>query len=340
MALIGNYEGKVHEALYGWAWDEGASKPAELEIIVDGQIHYPLTPDIVREDLFAHGLGDGGCAFYWLFPDELYDGEPHQIEIRMRATGEPLPGQADRIVFQADNYRHLPPTSPGFDRSDMQRRIAEVSWFHSFDFGDGLVADGSKGLKRLEFEAAAILPKDIAGKSCLDIGAWDGFFSFQAEHRGARSVLATDHFSWSGAGWGTADGFRLARELIDSDVSDMDIDALDIEESMVGRHDVVLFLGVLYHLQNPFAGLRAAASVCDDTLIVETTLHLHEVEAPSMRFFAGSELGGDPTNWWSPNPRCVTEMLEVLGFDRIIYTPHPSEVDSSAPSRGIFHALR
>lgn len=97
----------------------------------------------------------------------------------------------------------------------------------------------------------------------------------------------------------------------------------------------------LDHLHNPFEGLRAVASVCDGTLVVETTLHLHDVETPAMQFFPGSELGGDPTNWWSPNPQCVIEMLSALGFRRIDFTPHPTTSNGdSAPARGIFTAYR
>lgn len=339
MAVIGHVDGRSQMSLRGWAWDTDANAPAPVRILVDGAAEPVLTPAIRREDLRAHGLGDGGCAFEWAFPDRLYDGEPHRIEVLAAATGQPLEGQQDGFVFRAANYRRLPSATAGGD--DLARRVAAVNWFHSFDFGDGVVATGHKDRRTLEMEAAAILPGDIAGKRCLDIGAWDGFFSFQAELRGAGSVLATDHFSWSGEGWGTADGFRLARELLGSRVEDLDIDALDITEATVGRHDVVLFLGVLYHLRNPFEGLRVAAGVCDGTLVVETTLHLHDVEESAMQFFPASELDGDPTNWWSPNPRCVTDMLSALGFRHVDFSPHPTTVvGDPAPVRGIFVARR
>ncbi len=337
MAVIGYVERWTRLSVSGWAWDDVASAPAPVRIRVDDSQEHVLIPDRRREDLRAHGLGDGGCAFEWRFPDALYDGGRHRIEIVAAATGEPLAGAQD-AVFQVDNFRRLPPAA---GVGDLERRVAAVNWFHSFDFGGGIVAEGSKDRRTLELEAAAAIPPDIAGKRCLDIGAWDGFFSFQAELRGARSVLATDHFSWSGDGWGTAEGFLLARELLASRVADLDIDALEIAESAVGRHDVVLFLGVLYHLRDPFEGLRAAASVCDGTLVVETTLHLHDVASPAMQFFPGSELDGDPTNWWSPNPRCLTEMLLALGFRRVDFTPHPTAViGDPAPSRGIFAAHR
>lgn len=341
MAVIGHFEGRNMHSLSGWAWDDEARAPAAVTIAIDGRIDHVVIPDIKREDLRAHGLGDGGCAFEWAFPDDLYDGQSHHVEVLFQATGAPLLGLTNGFLFQLSNHQSLPPAKKPYDGAEMARRVAQIRWFHSFDFGNGVAARGHKRLRALEVEASFILPSDIKGKSCLDIGAWDGFFSFQAELRGARSVLATDHFSWSGPGWGTADGFRLARDLLDSDVADIDIDALDISESIVGRHDIVLFLGVLYHLRDPFEGLRAAASVCDDLLIVETTLHLHEVDAPSMRFFPNSELDGDATNWWSPNPACVIAMLEALDFQQIDFTPHPeTRIGDQQPVRGIFHARR
>ena len=55
------------------------------------------------------------------------------------------------------------------------------------------------------------LPKRLDGRTVLDVGAWDGFYSFEMERRGAAKVLATDHFCWGGNGWASQDGFNLAR---------------------------------------------------------------------------------------------------------------------------------
>src|SRR5262245_47179094 len=70
---------------------------------------------------------------------------------------------------------------------EIRRRIAAVNWFHTIDFGQGIVSpgddDSQRKLKRLQ------IPANLTGKSFLDIGAWDGFFSFEAERRGATRVL-------------------------------------------------------------------------------------------------------------------------------------------------------
>ena len=70
----------------------------------------------------------------------------------------------------------------------------------------------TKGVDNTAFRLARHrLPGSLAGQSVLDIGAWDGFFSFEAERRGASRVVAADHYSWHGRGWGSKAGFELAR---------------------------------------------------------------------------------------------------------------------------------
>jgi len=76
--------------------------------------------------------------------------------------------------------------------------INQVSfWWHSFDLGDGVVVNGWKSLGTLQHELKQMTLPDLHGKSVLDVGAWDGFFSFAAEELGAERVLALDHYVWS-----------------------------------------------------------------------------------------------------------------------------------------------
>ena len=121
------------------------------------------------------------------------------------------------------------------------------------DLGGGIRTNGhydpTRTLPRLK------LPKRLDGRTVLDVGAWDGFYSFEMERRGAAKVLATDHFCWGGNGWATQDGFNLAREALGSKVEDEHLDVLDLSpEAVGGTYDIVLFLGVLYHLPEPAAG--------------------------------------------------------------------------------------
>jgi len=136
---------------------------------------------------------------------------------------------------------------------DLRKAVASISWRHTIDLGHGVVTSAVGGnlvlIKRLG------LPERLDGLSVLDVGAWDGFFSFEAERRGARRVLATDSFQWDGGGWGTKRGFELARRALGSQIEDKTIDVLDISPEAVGTFDLVLFLGVLYHMRHPLLAL-------------------------------------------------------------------------------------
>lgn len=205
-------------------------------------------------------------------------------------------------------------------QEEIRRRVGSYHWFHTIDLGDGIVTPGEnrtfKTLKRTR------LPADLTGKSVLDIGAWDGFFSFEAERRGADRVVAVDPECWREPIWGpngfgTRQPFDFARRAIGSRVQPQDIDLLDISPDTIGRFDVVLFLGVFYHLPDPWPYLRAAASVCDELLIVETHADLLDLRRPAMAFYPGTEVDNDESNWWGPNTMALAAMIGNAGFSRV-----------------------
>src|SRR5579859_2611907 len=129
------------------------------------------------------------------------------------------------------------------DLDELRRRVDSIVWYHSIDLGDGIVTDGFSKT----FLEGPQLP-DFAGRTVLDIGAWDGYYSFLAERRGAARVVALDHYVWgvefyrrnpywvecfekgilpdrsldTTAFWNPAlpgmTGFNLAREVFDSKV--------------------------------------------------------------------------------------------------------------------------
>jgi tRNA (mo5U34)-methyltransferase len=198
------------------------------------------------------------------------------------------------------------------DPQELRQRADEIHWFHTMDLGHGVRVQG-------DTDPSLMVPKlhlpDLHGKSVLDIGAWDGFMSFEAERRGAERVLATDSFSWHGDGWGTKEGFELAREALGSKVDDQDIDVMDLSpEAVGGTFDVVLCLGVLYHMRDPVGALERAASVTGDLLVLETEVGMLLHRRPAAFFYPGPELRDDPTNWWAPNPAAVIGMLKAVGF--------------------------
>lgn len=253
-------------------------------------------------------------------------------------------------------------SEPSADRA-LRDEIAAIKWFHTIDLGHGLTTPGLDPTgDRLDFLQ---IPESLAGRTVLDVGAWDGFFSFEAERRGASRVVASDSFAWNSDNWSNKDGFELARRTLGSKVEDVEIDVMDLSADRVGQFDLVLFLGVLYHLRHPLLALERLASVTADQLILETHVDLTWTRRPAMAFYPGLEVGWDPTNWWGPNPEAVVAMLGSVGFSDVkVVTPdswsyrlgrmarrtpdalrfmaehHVFPVGRLAQGRAVFHARR
>jgi tRNA (mo5U34)-methyltransferase len=204
-------------------------------------------------------------------------------------------------------------------RLEIMDAINKIKWFHTIDLGNGFVTPGvdrtKAKLKKLRF------PQSLSGKTFLDIGAWDGFFSFEAERRGAARVLAVDEFVWAGKAWGSKAGFETAKKILNSQVEDRLISVYDISPATIGQFDVVLFSGVLYHLEHPYLALLNVASVTKELLILETHTDLEWTRRPAIAFYPGGELRGDQTNWCGPNTLAVKAMLSCCGFSdiRVVY---------------------
>ena len=220
--------------------------------------------------------------------------------------------------------------------AELQALVDGLRWHHSIDLGGGVVTAGSKSLSNCAGEASLIFDRvDLSGRTVLDIGAWNGFFSFEAKRRGASRVLATDSYCWSHPRIRGREAFDLARSALGVDVDAREIDVADLSAQTVGKFDVVLYLGVFYHRYDAIEALARVAVLAQHVLIVETHLDLRDIGIPAMAFYPGSELNNDPTNWWGPNEHCMKALLVGHGFKDIEITPHPA-----GPSRAIFHAWR
>jgi tRNA (mo5U34)-methyltransferase len=199
---------------------------------------------------------------------------------------------------------------------EIKERVANITWHHSIDLGHGVVTPGQdnspKKLRRLK------LPESFAGKTVLDVGAWDGFFAFEAERRGASRVLATDSFVWQGGcDWADKRGFDLSKQVLGSKVEEKEIDVLDLSPTSVGTFDVVFFLGVLYHMRHPWLALERVASVTKDMIVIETVVDMLSTSRPAMALYVGDDLALDSTNWCGPNPAALIGMLKSVGFKRV-----------------------
>jgi tRNA (mo5U34)-methyltransferase len=216
-------------------------------------------------------------------------------------------------------------------RSDLRERIRALGpWFHNINLGgiwtapDHFLGD-YPGSKFRRF--AAHLPKDLKGKSILDIGCNAGFYSIEMKRRGAERVLGID------SDQRYLEQARLATAALGyDDIEFAQVDVYDVG-ALGERFDFVLFMGVLYHLRHPLLALDLIREhVARDKLLFQSmqrgsqhllplkpdyefcdTEHFFESAYPKLHFIE-REYCGDWTNWWVPNRACTEAMLRSSGF--------------------------
>ncbi len=194
-------------------------------------------------------------------------------------------------------------------------RLAECGgWWHSFEFPGGERIAGVRGANELRAHLARFLiPQSLAGQRVLDIGAWDGWFSFEMERRGAE-VTAVD--CWDNP------RFRYAHERFGSRVRYLVCDVYSLTPRELGQFDLVLFFGVLYHLKHPLLALERVCALARDTVLIESHVldrGMREARGARhalMEFYETDELAGQTDNWTAPNARCLLAMCRAAGFAR------------------------
>jgi tRNA (mo5U34)-methyltransferase len=196
-------------------------------------------------------------------------------------------------------------------RLNFGKELAQKGWYHSIDLLDGTVTDGLIPIERLERRVAHMpIPEDLRGKRVLDIGAWDGWFSFEMERRGA-DVVAVDCVE--------IENFLYAHDARQSKVDYRILDVMDLTPRELGYFDIVLFLGVLYHLKHPLIGLEKVCELTRDLAIVESYVADDPsavANYPRMEFYEHDELGEQLDNWFGPSAECVLALCRTAGFAR------------------------
>jgi tRNA (mo5U34)-methyltransferase len=214
--------------------------------------------------------------------------------------------------------------------ADIEKRVQELRpWFHNMDVGgvetapDHFLGDYPR-LKWRTFAHA--VPHDLRGKTVLDVGCNAGFYSIEMKRRGADRVVGID-----------CDDRYLAQARFASEVAGVNIDFRNMSVYQVAdlkeRFDVVIFMGILYHLRHPLLALDLLHDhVVKDTLVFQSLLRgstdvaqvqedypfseqsiFERPEFPQM-FFIEHRYSKDPTNWWFPNRACAEAMLRSSGF--------------------------
>ena len=201
--------------------------------------------------------------------------------------------------------------------------IAECeSWYHQIVLCPDVVTPGvhqsDLGLSYLDDLG---LPLDCSGMSVLDIGCRDGFYAFEMERRGAE-VIGMDYIGPH------LSGFLIAKKILDSRVRHLTKNVYGLDPEMQGHQDIVLFLGVLYHLRNPILALDRIRRVVKPggLLFVETQLaatpQVHKSRVPLWQFFPRSALRKDGTNMWAPNLEGLVAVLEECQFQVLATAIH------------------
>jgi tRNA (mo5U34)-methyltransferase len=212
----------------------------------------------------------------------------------------------------------------------VRRRVAQLGkWFQNMDLGgvetapDHFLGDYPRS-KWNRFAHA--VPADLHGKSVLDIGCNAGFYSIEMKNRGADRVVAIDSDS------GYLEQARFAAKCKDVDIEFRQMDVFSIDD-LHEKFDLVLFLGVLYHLRYPLLALDLIHEhVVKDQLVVQSLTRgssrivrvadnysfeeteIFEKEGYPALYFVESQYADDPTNWWIPNRACIQAMLRSSGF--------------------------
>jgi tRNA (mo5U34)-methyltransferase len=210
------------------------------------------------------------------------------------------------------------------------KSINSRDWFHRIELGQGVITPGmDDSPAKLQVLA---FPEDLSGKSVIDIGAWDGFFSFEAERRGG-DVLATDHYCWTRDGIFDKGGFNIAKAALKSNVKERTLRVEELPGANLGTFDLVLFLGVLYHAQDPLGYLKIVRSLTKGMAIIETHIDLdgHRPAGNSVLFGHVAEWRLHELFW----PERTGRARPVRGCRVLTDRDSPR---TSIPTRMVFHA--
>jgi tRNA (mo5U34)-methyltransferase len=232
---------------------------------------------------------------------------------------EPIPetSPAERIVADVQAI--------GAPAADAERvRDSVPLWFHTFALSPGVY---TPGIARDHGYRLAVLGADrFAGRSVLDVGAFDGFYSFLAEVRGARRVVAVDneqYVDWVRARFGVTltggAGFRAIAGLLASRVEYRRMDALDVRE-LGERFDVVLCFGILHRVTNPIALLQALADVLapGGEVVLETYGSRLAADAPAIEVHdPGDVYARDDFVYWGFSPEGLRRLARIVGLDEL-----------------------
>ena len=202
---------------------------------------------------------------------------------------------------------------PDRSHNPVRDGLERTGLYHSFRLPDGRILEGAVSLRYLEGRVASFgLPEDLTGERVLDIGPWDGYFTFEMERRGAE-VTAIDYVD--------LDTFRELHHAFHSKARYQRLDVYELDPARHGTFDIVLCLGVLYHLKHPLLALEKICAVTRGTCILETFIiegaawqNGQRPRYPYAEFYERAELAGQLDNWTGPTVGAVEAWIRAAGF--------------------------
>lgn len=212
-------------------------------------------------------------------------------------------------------------------------QMNRIAWWHRIPIG--LTSDGEviftpgevvHGKDGSDYAGVRFgIPSNLKGKSVLDIGAWDGYFSFECERRGASRVTAADTSEENGGHWGGATtGFNFAKNMLSSRATFKAVDIQQVDTFPTYKYDLVLCFGVLYHLENPITGIKNALGAVNagGSIIFESA---GAADSQSHVLESAYNRHGDPTNIYYPSYGFMIDILTRNGFDPNFFYKHDND---------------
>ncbi len=209
--------------------------------------------------------------------------------------------------------------------TDLLQRVRAISWYHTLDLTPELTTDG--WFDNRPFVDHYGLPERLDGMRVLDVGTWDGFWAFEMERRGAEVVaLDVEHeseYDWPPrrrppryADLQRGDGFRLAKEILDSSVERVHCSVYDALPRDLGTFDLVFCGVVLLHLRDQLLALERLANLCHGRLILaeEYDRLCSLLPFPVSRYRADRDAA---VVFWLPSRRTWKRMVWSAGFDDV-----------------------
>lgn len=216
-------------------------------------------------------------------------------------------------------------------KEELLRKVQAMPfWYHKIELPYGIVTPGLAPID----PSAYRIPTDLTGKCILDVGSWDGYWTFEALKRGARKVVAIDDFSdYLGSlnrsdrkAWENFDLCRSALGYSEDKCKRIEMSVYDISEAELGIFDIVFFFGTIYHLRHPLLVLDKISTLCKHEIYIESAIlddyspyrggigQGYPGQQMIMEFYPGNQYGNNETNWWAPTLFCLMGMTYAAGF--------------------------